>query len=64
MTELRTGEALLSALRTASTRGPSAKELHEQRVSFIMGSVKESSSLTRARVERVLAKQEGRKISK
>lgn len=60
MTELKTRDDLLSALRQASTRELSARELHNQRVSFILGSLKEESGITRSRVEEVLAKQDGR----
>lgn len=63
MMELKTKETLLSALRQASMRTPTAEELRKQRVSFIMGSLKESSGVTRARVEEVLAEHEGRKVS-
>lgn len=59
MTNLRTKDSLLRALEKASARAPTAEELRKQRVSFIMGSLKESSGVTRARVEQVLAEQEG-----
>jgi|HubBroStandDraft_1064217.scaffolds.fasta_scaffold215381_1 hypothetical protein len=61
MTELKTPPAFLKALRKSATRELTPKELHNQRVSFIMGSVKESSGITRAQVERVLAPQAERK---
>lgn len=61
MRELKTRTALLAALQRASTRELSERELHNQRVSFIMGSIKEKSGITRSRVEEVLAKQDGRK---
>lgn len=61
MTELKTEESLLHALQQASGHTPNSEELRRQRVSFIMGSVTESSGVTRARVEEVLAAQEGRK---
>jgi hypothetical protein len=61
MTDLKTSESLLSALRRAATRTPSAEEIEQQRVSFIMGSLSERSSVTRARVQEVLAQQEGKK---
>jgi len=61
MTELKTRESLLSALRVASERIPTADELRKQRVSFIIGSLKDGSPVTRARIEEVLAAQEGRK---
>jgi hypothetical protein len=59
MTDLKTQEALLGALREASARAVTPEELHAQRVSFIMGSVKAESGITREQVQRVLAKQEG-----
>ena len=64
MAELKTNEALLRALKVASTRKPTAEELHRQRVSYIMGTLKETSGVTRDRVERVLAEQEGSRPTK
>ena len=61
MTELKTKESLLSALRQASKHVPTPEELRRQRVSFIMGSLKESSGVTRAKIQEVLEEQEGRK---
>lgn len=57
MTHLKTSEPLLRALRLA-TRPLSAEEKREQRVSFIMGSLNEESTITRAQVESMLEKQE------
>lgn len=59
MHQLKTDGALLTALRKATTRDLSAQELHDQRVSFVMGSLKESSTVTRAKIEQVLAEQGG-----
>lgn len=61
MPELETAKALLDALRQASSHNPTAEELQRQRVSFIMGSLKPNSSVTRDRVQKVLEQQEGRK---
>ena len=61
MAELKTRPDLLAALRRATTREMSANEVYAQKVSFIMGSLDEKSSVTRSFVEKVLAKQEGRK---
>lgn len=63
MEQLKTRESLLSALRQASVRTPTAEELQKQRISFIMGSLNSESSVTRAQVEEVLAEHEGRKAS-
>ena len=60
MTELKTDAALLAALRKATTRTLSADELHRQKVSFILGSVKESSGITREQIEKQLAREAGR----
>ena len=59
MTELKTDANLLRALQRASTRKPTAEELRQQRVSFIMGLLKENSGVTRSRIQEVLAKQDG-----
>ena len=61
MADLRTNEALLRALKIASATPTTPEALHRQRVSFIMGIVKEDSGITRARVEEVLAEQEGKR---
>jgi hypothetical protein len=61
MTNLKTEESLLRKLRRAATQVPTAEELEKQRVSFVMGSLGRKSTATRAQVEEMLAKQEGKK---
>lgn len=61
MTDLKTDELLLSELRSAATRIPTAEELEKQRVSFVMGSLGKNSTATRAQVEEILARQDGKK---
>lgn len=61
MTELKTQESLLKSLRTVAARKLTQEELYKQRVSFIMGSLSDSSTLTRAQVTKALADIEGRK---
>ena len=61
MADLHTSESLLRALKVASERPLTAAELQRQRVSYILGILKDDSGITRARVEEVLAKQEGKK---
>lgn len=58
MTDLQTKSALLEALSAAAKKPISAEELREQRVSFIIGSLGDDSSVTRARVTEILAAQE------
>ena len=59
MTDLRTKESLLRALAESSAKPLSAAQIHNQRVSFIMGSLRDDSAVTRERVERELAREEG-----
>lgn len=61
MTDLKTDQELLDALRKSATRVPTAEELEKQRVSFIVGSLSPTSTITRSQVQEVLAKQEGKK---
>lgn len=61
MTELRTSQTLLDALRKASERTPTEEELREQRVSFIMGTIRDDAHITRDRVKEVLEIQEGKR---
>lgn len=61
MTDLKTEDALLNTLKSASKYKPTAEELHKQRVSFIMGSLSETSTVTRAQVAEQLAVQEGKR---
>jgi hypothetical protein len=61
MTELKTKESLLEALRKSATRVPTAEELEKQRISFVMGSLGRKSTASRAQVQEMLDKQEGKK---
>lgn len=61
MTALKTRDSLLKKMSVAAKATPTEAQLRKQRVSFIMGSLKGSSSVTRARVEEVLAAHEGKK---
>ncbi|MFN7319604.1 MAG: hypothetical protein ACK5TM_01020 [Methylobacterium sp.] len=63
MTELRTSEALLTALKEASSRSPSFDQLDKQRLSFVMGALPEDNKMTRDEVQNVLERQEGRKLT-
>ena len=51
--------SLAEALKNAATRQLSAEELHRQRVSFVMGSFKDSDTVTHARVDEVLSNKAG-----
>ena len=55
MTRLQTPADLLETLNKAAKRRPSAEELRQQSVSFVMGSVREESGITREQIEEVLS---------
>lgn len=61
MTDLQTNEKLLRKLRSSSNHVLTEDELYKQRISFIMGSLSDNSTVTRAQVTKVLADFEGRK---
>lgn len=60
---LRTDESLLQAIRAAAVSKMTAAELREQRISFILGTLREDSGVTREKVEQVLAIQHGEKAA-
>lgn len=60
---LKTDEALLKAIRAAAVSKMSEAELREQRISFILGTLKEESGVTREKVIQVLARQNGEKAA-
>jgi hypothetical protein len=59
MTNLRTKESTLRALENASRRTPTQDEIRKQRISFIMGSLNKDSQMTKAKIQEMLAEQEG-----
>lgn len=63
MVDLKTDEGLLTRLKEAARTPATEKEIRRQRESFIIGSLSETSSVTRARVREVLDRHEGRKTA-
>ena len=59
MTNLKTDESLLEALRSAAQRRPSADEVQRQRVSFILSAVNQGEGVTKSRIQEVLSEQDG-----
>jgi hypothetical protein len=55
---LKTSPDLLRRLANAAHK-PSATEILEQRVSFVFGSIKANSGVTRERVRQVILEQDG-----
>ena len=58
-----TSKELLEKMRAASRRHPSEQDILKQKVSFILGAVSSDSDITKEKVEEVLARHEGRRIS-
>jgi hypothetical protein len=61
MTELQTDQALINRLKIAAARELTAEEVNKQRVSYILGTLKNESTVTRSRIKDVLAEHEGKK---
>lgn len=58
--QLRMSDFLQNALKEAARRSPTQEELHKQRVSFVYSFMGKANSMTKADVERMVDKQEGR----
>lgn len=56
---LKTNPKLLEALCSAATKPMTARDLMEQRVSFVYGSMDAASGVTRDRVRQLILEQEG-----
>lgn len=61
MTDLHTNEALLSKLKESASKTLTAEDILKQRISYVMGTLKDDSPVTRAKVEAVLSSQVGEK---
>ncbi len=61
MRDLHTDPAILRALRAAVGRELTPEEVEQQRISFVLGSLKHDSSVTRPQIRTILARQAGRK---
>jgi len=59
MKTMKTDEKLLKALKKSAQKMMTGKEIHEQKISFIIGSSKNDSAITRERVEAELNKLSG-----
>jgi hypothetical protein len=63
MTELKTKDSLLKALRRASSRALTAEEIEKQRLSFVMGTLKPENDISREKVKEILQEQIGKRAS-
>lgn len=55
---LQTDETVLKKLKDAASRKMTADEVQEQRVSFVLGTMKTDNALTREQIKRAIAAQE------
>lgn len=63
MNELRTDDRLLRRIAAAASRSLTADEISRQKISFIIGSLSDDSTVTRAQIKSVLAKHDGEKTA-
>lgn len=61
--ELKTDPALLAALKRALALPQTPEQVEQQRLSFVMGSLKSTNGITRSEVKEILAQQKGRKVA-
>jgi hypothetical protein len=61
--ELKTDPKLLAALQQSLTMPQSPEDIDQQRLSFVMGSLKSTNGITRAQVQEILAHHEGRRVA-
>lgn len=61
MTDLHTSASLLEKLRRSASMPMTYEEIRRQKVSYVMGSLKDGSSVTVSKVNEVLSKHDGKK---
>lgn len=61
MTNLWTDQALIKRLELAAAHELTAEEVNKQRISYILGTLKDESTVTRSKIREVLAEHEGKK---
>lgn len=61
MTDLHTNEALLLKLKASASKTLTSDDILKQRISYVMGTLKDDSPVTRAKVKAVLSMQDGKK---
>jgi hypothetical protein len=62
-TDLKTDPGLLERLAMAASRSITRSELHEQRISFIIGNLPKDSTITRDQIVSVLNRVEGELVA-
>jgi hypothetical protein len=61
MTDLHTNPKLLDKLRASASKELTADIIRQQRISYVMGTLKDDSSVTRDKVRDVLRLHEGKR---
>lgn len=61
LTDLHTNEALLLKLKASAAKTLTAEDILKQRISYVMGTLKDDSPVTRSKVKAVLSLQTGEK---
>lgn len=63
MVNIKTDARLIQALSEAAKKKQTPEQAHRERVAYVLSSLGRSSGVTREKVERVLAVQEGREVA-
>ena len=63
MENLKTSNELLEKLRRATRVELSEDEIRRQRVSYVFGAINSGNDVTKEKVEEILARHEGRKVT-
>jgi hypothetical protein len=61
LTDLHTSEALIAKLKASASKTLTAEDILNQRISYVMGTLKDGSPVTRAKVKEILSMQDGKK---
>jgi hypothetical protein len=63
MTDLHTNASLLEKIKTSASKPMTYEEIRKQKISYVMGSLKDGSSVTVSKVNEVLSKHDGKKTA-
>ena len=63
MTDLHTSKNLLDKLKRSASKPMTYEEIRKQKISYVMGSLKDGSSVTVSKVNEVLSRHDGKKTA-
>jgi hypothetical protein len=63
MTDLHTNASLLEKIKRSASKPMTYEEIRKQKISYVMGSLKDGSSVTVSKINEVLSKHDGKKTA-